>query len=1559
MSTSTCTRLSVLAASLLFTVGSADLIASSASQNFAATSLEDAQQKQEHQLGGRDERSTYIIRLHEEPVARYRGGVPGFEATSPLATGDAHFDPRTPQAEAYRSYLKTRQDEVLAGIAAETGVSLDPDRRWQYAVNGFSAEMDGLTARKISAMPEVKHIKKELHRVPLTFRGPDYVGAPDIWEGGAPSELATKGEGTVVAIFDTGVNWDHVSFAEVAPADGYVHENPLGDGVFLGVCDEAEDNYNDAANCNNKFIGAYDVIGGDGNDGNGHGTHVAGTAAGNELTAPGELEISGVAPRANVVSYRVCDNDGCAGGVDAAEHVLANHADLVDTINYSIGPVAGGGDPYAEATAQAFLSLNEAGILVAAAGGNSGPGVSTISNFGPWNMTVASNNHGHSFVTDLSVTGPEPVPGDLQDITPIPASGLNVDEAFEAELVAAGDVDAANEFACDPLPADSMDGMIGVANVAGGCNFDLKAEHMAAAGAIGVVYYSAADINPGIAVMAGDFPIPAVWVDYPLGPDFIDWVETEDNPTAEFHETELRIVNEHAMAASSSRGPGQGAYTDLPGPDIVAPGASIFAAWIGGEDEYATIGGTSMASPHVAGGIALMRALYPDWSATEIQSALMLSANPGPVLKEDGSTPATILDRGNGLMSLGAAANAGLVLDESRANFEDANPTGGSLELHELNVPFLTNSECAEEGCEWTRTLTATQSGSWSVIAGLESGSIDVEPSSFSLAEGETQEITVSVSGDPSSDWVSGGVLIQETSGSSSNARFPVAVIFDGEPDGEGGVIVGDSLDLDGITVPGGAPNTLEIEVMAPAGEVSGFNWDITYESNSAGLGAWLNEFRMEIEAPDGQTILVAGAEGSIGADPAEEVDYDLGWPGSIGTESDDRTIADFDGSMEAGVWTIRLWGTYTIEPHGWLIDGSIIDFGLDATYPAPEFDPMGASALDGDTVDVTVTSADTELEIRYTDDGSEPDQDTGTVINSGDSISLTSTTTLKAVAYDPDGGEEDISLVTSADFAFYDAVGVEDMDGEAIGSISAAAGDSVHFVPTGGSGDYEFSANNLTSGVEAGISEVIPGLHSVDVPNTGAFAGDYEVTITDPVTGSSDSFTVSVGLEIDSHYELVLANGDRSMVSVRGATPDYGFSFFVEDDEGNDGSSIATMGPEQSDAADDPASGNAAVSDLVTEPVSETTEFQVRAEPEDGTYDAVVVDNLTVDLGRTYSGWIYNELDDPIEGALVASEENIGPDNRQFTTETDSDGVFSLTTPEPDGAEEHNLSATRSGYVSAVFSGDGCVGDTPQCQQVMYSSSAEISGHVLGLLEDEEVNLYLVYENDETLELGPVMIVGAGDGEEAFTLDANHDAAYPEIRARGFGYEDASVDNDGEAFSFESEGDSIEDVDVEMVPTTPMIEDVVVADVGEEAATIQADVDANERATMVTLHYGDSADDLDSSLDEVNLSATDGLMELEFEVDGLSCEAEVFFQVSATNDRESETMTDVDSFTTNDCAPDDDGDDDGVTPPSTGGGSSSSFLSCSMSDGKGAVDPLLPLLALLAMVGLFARRRV
>ena len=83
-------------------------------------------------------------------------------------------------------------------------------------------------------------------------------------------------------------------------------------------------------------------------------------------------------------------------------------------------------------------------------------------------------------------------------------------------------------------------------------------------------------------------------------------------------------------------------------PDVVAPGFAILSAGPGvGQTLWTLLSGTSMAAPHVAGAVALLRERHRTWTAAQIKAALIGTANPLP-----GETP---LRSGSGIVDLGDA----------------------------------------------------------------------------------------------------------------------------------------------------------------------------------------------------------------------------------------------------------------------------------------------------------------------------------------------------------------------------------------------------------------------------------------------------------------------------------------------------------------------------------------------------------------------------------------------------------------------------------------------------------------------------------------------------------------------------------------------------------------------------------------------------------------------------------------------------------------------------------------------------------------------------------------
>ena len=162
----------------------------------------------------------------------------------------------------------------------------------------------------------------------------------------------------------------------------------------------------------------------------------------------------------------------------------------------------------------------------------------------------------------------------------------------------------------------------------------------------------------------GDYhPIPSVHVDAPARQPILDYIASAGaGATAKIvalTPAELAAAPQvPEIAAFSSRGPSTTTEGDILKPDIAAPGVDVLAAvappFHFGRS-WDLISGTSMASPHIAGIGALMKAKHPTWLPSEIKSALMTSA---------GDTVSSADDpfaQGAGQVNPNGGANPGLV----------------------------------------------------------------------------------------------------------------------------------------------------------------------------------------------------------------------------------------------------------------------------------------------------------------------------------------------------------------------------------------------------------------------------------------------------------------------------------------------------------------------------------------------------------------------------------------------------------------------------------------------------------------------------------------------------------------------------------------------------------------------------------------------------------------------------------------------------------------------------------------------------------------------------------
>jgi hypothetical protein len=310
-----------------------------------------------------------------------------------------------------------------------------------------------------------------------------------------------------------------------------------------------------------------------------------------------------------------------------------------------------------------------------------------------------------------------------------------------------------------------------------------KAENVAAGGAGGFVL--ANEEASGDSTVADAYAIPGLNISHADGVTLKAWVATGSGHTATITGTQFDVdpANGDVMAAFSSRGANP-SVPDVIKPDVTAPGVDILAAFNMTDPtappEYNVISGTSMSSPHAAGAAALVRAAHPHWTPDEVRSALMTTGLTLGIRKHDASTPADPFDMGGGRIDLSRAALAGLILDETPDRYEEENPAFGG-EPNRLNIPSMAEDFCVDR-CSWERTLTnaLTQATTWTAAVSAPDGmAIQVEPSSFTLAGGEslTISVTVDVTGLPAGAWQFARLHLVEEEGLAPDASLPIAVI--------------------------------------------------------------------------------------------------------------------------------------------------------------------------------------------------------------------------------------------------------------------------------------------------------------------------------------------------------------------------------------------------------------------------------------------------------------------------------------------------------------------------------------------------------------------------------------------------------------------------------------------------------------------------------------------------------------------------------------------------------------------------------------------------------------
>lgn len=579
-----------------------------------------------------------IVRLQGAPVASAEG-IPRSEEDGQVLLESA-------EAQAHAAQLEGQQSAFISYLQA-AAPQARVIRRWQVVYNGVAVELNGADPAVITAGPNVAAVAPARTFQPTMNVSGGVINAQALWSQVGGTNRA--GAGIKVGIIDSGIDSRHPFLTDPNLA------MPRG----FPKCDFTEN----CALTTAKVIVAREYPKSDAwtaDDANGHGTHVSGTVAGvSGTTAPfAQTPLSGVAPKAYLGNYNVFPgNTESASEFDIIDALEDAVKDGMNVLNMSLG-----GDPppppIEDPLADAVNATADAGLVVAVAAGNSGPGAETIDSPGVAEkaLTVGAVTNPH-FI-GLIVTSPAGSMGAA-------AGQFNAyDPPLSAALAASGPGVQGEQ--CEPTLDPTFRGKIVLVR-RGGCNFTLKVRNAELAGAVGVLMQNNVAGDPVAMGHDGTEPaprIPAVMISKvdgeALRAHLGATVSVDGTQQAEFLTQNVDI-----MAGFSSRGPTP--YSFRIKPDVTAPGVNVYSSIPGGG--YAMFQGTSMATPHVAGAAALLRQNNKRWTPQQVKSALSSTAQRPVFDHVNGTSAVTVMHRGTGRIDLGAAGKAALSFSPSNVGF--------------------------------------------------------------------------------------------------------------------------------------------------------------------------------------------------------------------------------------------------------------------------------------------------------------------------------------------------------------------------------------------------------------------------------------------------------------------------------------------------------------------------------------------------------------------------------------------------------------------------------------------------------------------------------------------------------------------------------------------------------------------------------------------------------------------------------------------------------------------------------------------------------------------------
>jgi minor extracellular serine protease Vpr len=597
-------------------------------------------------------------------------------STERISERNSSMDFTTAEAEAYRRQVRQSQKAVNDRILQLPGAQIQG--AVDIVMNALIVRAPAEHYDTIRQLPGVKKVYfSRSFRMALDHAAA-IQNAQGLWTAAGGQSQA--GRGVRIGIIDTGIDITNSMFSATgftAPS-GFPKYDTTADRAYTNAKVIVARNYISLLSNAQTIQTAVDE--------SGHGSFVAGCAAGEQVTAP-RATISGMAPGAYLGSYKIFGTPGINDEATSAAIVAGINdavADGMNVISLSLAPAVADILPPEEAPEYSSISnAIRAGVVAVIAAGNSGPMTHTVSSLGsiPGVITVGSVTNSRAFLPAIHTTDP--------DLSVIGYASSYDGPSVTADLSSTRIVDVetldGNGLGCSTL-SGSLSSSVALIK-RGTCDFSDKVANAAAAGATAVVVYN--NVTPGIFPMSGlsGSAIPAVMISQTDGAALKQYIDANASSAkvAINNAQTLQAVPTDDRIISSFGSVGPGTEFSIK-PDLVAVGEDVYSSTekiSPSGDMYDSSGftfgsGTSFSTPMVSGAAAAMRGLFPSLGPAAIKSLLTTTATGN--LTTDGVHSPNVLQQGSGLLNMGKASAAGAVFSPTSLSF-GMQSYGGSLSL--------------------------------------------------------------------------------------------------------------------------------------------------------------------------------------------------------------------------------------------------------------------------------------------------------------------------------------------------------------------------------------------------------------------------------------------------------------------------------------------------------------------------------------------------------------------------------------------------------------------------------------------------------------------------------------------------------------------------------------------------------------------------------------------------------------------------------------------------------------------------------------------------------------